>query len=176
MIEQRDLSFIYKYFTGEKQESLLFLVLGIAAIVLALVFYFFIKTNPSFYKGAAVPLLAIGLIQCVVGYTVYSRSDRQMSDVAYHMGMDPVGYSKQTELPRMKKIMKSFVVYRWLEIAFIITGLGLLFLFKADMSRSFWYGFGLALAIQAAIMLAADYFAESRGEIYTTELEKIVKG
>ncbi len=51
---------IEKYFTGEKQESLLFLFIGIAGIIAAIVFFFFLKT--SFYKGAAIPLLLIGLI------------------------------------------------------------------------------------------------------------------
>ena len=173
MFEQRDFSFIYRYFTGEKQESLLFLIVGIVAVILAVVFWFFIKSNPNFFKGAAIPLLAIGLIQMVVGYSVYSRTDKQKADIAYNIGMEPVNYVKQTELPRMKTVMKNFVIYRWVEIAFIITGLVLIFLFKSNPDKSFWYGFGIALAIQAIIMLGADYFAEKRGKLYVNELEKI---
>jgi hypothetical protein len=174
MFQQKDFSFIYKYFIAEKQESLLFLIVGIVAILLAVVFWFFIKSNPNFFKGAAIPLLAIGLIQMIVGYSVYSRTDKQKSDIAYNIGMEPVAYVKQTEQPRMKTVMKNFVIYRWLEIAFIITGLVLVFLFKSNPDRSFWYGFGVALAIQAIIMLGADYFAEKRGKIYAAELEKII--
>ena len=102
MLEQRDFSFIHKYFLAEKQESLLFLIVGIAAIALAVVFYFFIKINPSFFKGAAIPLVAIGIIQCIVGYTVYARSDRQRMDIAYNIGVEPISFTKTTELPRMK--------------------------------------------------------------------------
>lgn len=47
---------IEKYFTAEKQGSLLFLVIGVVAIILELVFYLGLKT--SFYKGAAIPILA----------------------------------------------------------------------------------------------------------------------
>ncbi|MBK8784987.1 MAG: hypothetical protein IPN43_00440 [Chitinophagaceae bacterium] len=173
MFEQRDFSFIYRYFTAEKQESLLFLIVGIIAVMLAVVFWFFVKSNPNFFKGAAIPLLAIGLIQMVVGYSVYSRTDKQKADIAYNIGMEPVSYVKQTELPRMKTVMKNFVIYRWVEIAFIITGLVLIFLFRSNPGKSFWYGFGIALAIQALIMLGADYFAEQRGKVYTNELNKI---
>lgn len=176
MFEQRDFSFIYKYFIAEKQESLLFLIVGIVAVLLAVLFWFFIKSNPSFFKGAAIPLLSIGLIQLVVGYTVYSRTDKQKTDVAYNLGMEPVNYVKQTEQPRMKTVMKNFVIYRWVEIAFIITGLVLIFLFRSNPDKSFWYGFGVALAIQAIIMLGADYFAEKRGKVYTAELENIISG
>ncbi|MEP7256091.1 MAG: hypothetical protein ABI666_09950 [Ferruginibacter sp.] len=174
MLEQRDFSFIYKYFIAEKQESLLFLIIGIAAILLAVIFWFFIKTNPSFFKGAAIPLLAIGIIQCVVGYSVYARSDKQKTDIAYNIGVEPASFIKQHELPRMKTVMKNFTIYRWVEIAFIITGLVLLFLFRANPDKTFWYGFGIALAIQATLMLGADYFAEKRGNVYTKKLMEII--
>ena len=173
MLEQRDFSFIYKYFIAEKQESLLFLIIGIVAILLAVICWFFIKTNPPFFKGAAIPLIVIGLIQCVVGFTVYTRSDKQKADVAYNIGMEPVSFVKQKELPRMKTVMKNFVIYRWIEIAFIVTGLVLVFIFRTNSDKIFWYGFGVALTIQAMLMLGADYFAEKRGEVYTEELRKI---
>ncbi len=169
-----DFSFIYRYFSGEKQESLLFLIVGIVAVLLAAVFWFFIKTNPSFYKGFAIPLIAIGLIQMIVGYTVYSRTDKQQKDIAYNMGMEPVNYIKHTELPRMEKVMKNFLIYRWVEIAFIIAGLVLIFLFRSDPGKAFWFGLGIALALQAMIMLGADYFAEKREKIYVEELQKMI--
>ena len=174
MFQQRDFSFIYKYFTGEKQESLLFLFIGIAAVLLAVACWFFIKSNPSFYKGAAIPLLAIGLVQIVVGYSVYTKTDKQKAIIAYNIGLEPTVFVKQTEMPRMKTVMKNFIFYRWVEIAFIIAGLVLIFLYKSNVDKAFWYGLGLALTIQAAIMLGADYFAECRGEVYMNELKKVI--
>ena len=173
MFEQKDFSFIYKYFIAEKQESLLFLIVGIIAIILAVVCWFFIKSNPSFFKGAAIPLLAIGLMQTVVGYTVYARTDKQKADIAYNIGMEPAAYVKQVEMPRMKTVMKNFIIYRWVEIILIITGLILIFLYRSNPDKTFWYGFGLALAIQAVIMLGADYFAEQRGKVYIEQLGRV---
>lgn len=173
-MQTKDFSFIHKYFIAEKQESLLFLIAGIIAVVLALVFFFFLKSNPSFYKGAAIPLLLIGLIQCVVGYTVWARSDKQRIDVAYKIGMESVGFVKNEELPRMQTVNKNFVIYRYTEIALIITGITLIFLFRANPERSFWYGLGVTLAIQAALMLGADYFAEKRALVYTKQIESFI--
>lgn len=175
MFEQKDFNFIYKYFIAEKQESLLFLIVGIVAIILAVIFFLFIKSNPSLFKGAAIPLAAIGILQCVVGFTVYSRSNKQMNEIAYNIGLEPVNYANQKELPRMNTVMKSFVIYRWVEIVLIIAGLGLIFLFRSNPHRVFWYGLGITLAIQAAVMLGADYFAEKRGKMYTREIESLVK-
>ncbi len=56
---------IERYFIAEKHESLVFLVIGIIAILLATLFHFSIKTQV--YKGAAFPLLVLGLIQAVAG-------------------------------------------------------------------------------------------------------------
>ncbi len=174
MFEQRDFSFIYKYFNAEKQESLLFIVAGMVAFLLAVLFWFFIKSFPSFYKGMAVPLIILGLLQAIVGFTIFYRTDKQKTEIAYNMGMEPVSFVKQTELPRMKKVMKSFVIYRWMEIAFVITGLVLIFLFRLYPGKSFWYGLGIALAIQGLFMLGADYFAEKRGGVYIQALVKLV--
>lgn len=174
MFEQKDFNFIYKYFIAEKQESFLFLIVGIAAIMLAIIFLIFIKSNPSFYKGAAIPLLAIGIIQCVVGFTVYSRSNKQMKEVSYNIGMEPAVYTKTQELPRMKTVMKNFVIFRWVEIALILTGVILIFLFRSNPDRSFWYGLGITLTIQAFLMLGADFFAEQRGHVYVKELNSLI--
>lgn len=169
---QRDLNFIHKYFVAEKQESLLFLIIGIIALVLAIVFFFFIKSSPSFYKGAAWPLLVVGLIQIVVGYSVYARSDKQRMDVSYKMGLESKVFIQQEEGPRMKKVMVNFVYYRYVEIALAIAGLVLVFLYRSKPEKEFWFGLGITLALQAMIMLGADYFAEKRGGEYVREIEK----
>lgn len=174
MFEHRDFNFIYKYFIAEKQESFLFLIVGIAAIMLAIIFLIFVKSNPSFYKGAAIPLLAIGIIQCVVGFTVYSRSNKQMKEISYNIGIEPATYTKTQELPRMKTVMKNFAIFRWVEIALILAGVVLIFLFRSNPDRSFWYGLGITLTIQAFLMLGADFFAEQRGHVYLKELNNLL--
>ncbi|HVM87167.1 MAG TPA: hypothetical protein VMT76_03200 [Puia sp.] len=163
---------IEKYFFAEKQGSLFFLVIGIIAVLLAISFYFFLKNN--FYKGAAIPLIIIGIIQMVVGYTVYARSDKQRIDNVYAYDMNP-GKLKNEELPRMKIVNKNFITYRWTEIVFIIAGIGLIIYFNANKERGFWFGLGITVAIQAAIMLSADYFAEKRAKVYTSLLESLVQ-
>ena len=108
MFQQRDFSFIYRYFIAEKQESLLFIIVGIIAIILAVVFWFFIKAIPLFIKVLLFHYWQLALIQLVVGYSVYSRTDKQKKDIAYNIGIEPVAFVKQTELPRMKTVMKNF--------------------------------------------------------------------
>lgn len=163
---------IEKYFLAEKQESILFIFVGIVAVVLAGLFFFLSRS--SFYKGAALPLLLLGILQLSAGITVYKRSDDDRVRNVYAYDMNP-GQLKSEELPRMQKVNRNFVVYRWLEILLLLAGIGLLVYFRSKPAGQFWFGLGLTLAIEAAIMLGADYVAGQRAEVYTNGLETFLQ-
>lgn len=158
---------IEKYFLAEKQESLLFISIGIIAIILAVLGWLYFKT--AFWKGASIPFLAIAFLQIIVGYTVYARSDEQRIDIVYSLDMNPDQLTK-VELPRMEVVNKNFVIYRWAEIALALVGMGLYVYFRENATQEFWKGFGFALFLQAILMLGADYFAEKRAHEYTAAL------
>jgi hypothetical protein len=162
---------IEKYFIGEKQQALLFLVIGIAAVATAIVFFLFLKNN--FYKGAALPFLLVGLLSGIVGYTVHKRSDDDRVRNVYAYDLNP-SELKDKEVPRMKKVMSNFTVLMWVEIGLLLTGIGLYVYFIRDFSKDFWRGLGLALAVMALIMLIADAVAAKRGKQYIKGLETFV--
>ena len=159
---------IERYFNVEKNESLLFIIFGIAAILLAFVFFFYLKTN--WHKGFAIPLLIVGLLHLIAGYTVYTRSDedRKRNIYAYDMNPDEL---RNSEIPRMEKVIKNFKIYRYSEIVLLIFGLGLVFCFRRYADKTFWVGLGIALAIEAALSLGADFFAEKRAGFYRSSVK-----
>lgn len=163
---------IEKYFIAEKQESLVFLVIGLAAIGLALIFYFMMKTQVC--RGAAVPLLILGLVQAIAGYTVYIRSDDQRISQVYAYDMNP-DQLKTVELTRMRKVKMNFLIYRWIEIGAFITGIALIVLFRNPAGKSFWLGFGITLTLMAAGLFIADFIAEKRAVGYVEQLESFNK-
>jgi hypothetical protein len=163
---------IEKYFIAEKQESLVFLVIGISAIVLALIFYFAVKS--TIYRGAAFPLLVLGLVQSIAGYAVYVRSDDQRISQVYAYDMNP-DQLKTVELTRMRKVKTNFGIYRWVEIGAIMTGMGLIFIFRNQPEKTYWIGFGIALTLMAAELFTADLIAEKRAEKYVSMLEEFNK-
>jgi len=160
---------IEKYFIAEKSQCLVFVCIGIAAVILSIVFFFFLKTN--FYKGIALPLFLIAILQISVGYTVYKRSDGDRQRNTYAYDMNPAQL-KNKEIPRMEKVLKNFVLYRWIEITLIIAAAILIFLYRSNPDKSFLYGLGIGLAIQAIIILGADSFADARAKIYTNGLKE----
>jgi hypothetical protein len=163
---------IEKYFIAEKQESLVFLIIGISAIVLALIFYFGVKSN--LYRGAALPLLVLGLVQAIAGYTVYVRSDDQRVSQVYAYDMNP-DQLKTVELTRMRRVKANFKIYRWVEIGAIIAGFVLFFIFRGQAEKNYWIGFGIALMLMALELFIADLIAEKRAEKYVALLETFNK-
>jgi hypothetical protein len=163
---------IEKYFIAEKQESLVFLIVGLVAILLALIFYF--STKAQIYKGAALPLLILGFVQVVAGYTVYVGSDDNRISQVYAYDMNP-DQLKTVELTRMRKVNTSFMIYRWVEIGALIAGVLLIFIFRKQAEKSYWLGFGITLTLMAAVLFVADFIAEKRAVHYTWLLEEYNK-
>lgn len=160
---------IVKYFNSEKAESLLFISFGVFAILLSVYFYFFIKE--SFWKGVAIPLVFFSIIQILIGATIFTRSPIDNIRVENILKNAPLKIQSE-EIPRMEKVMKNFVYYRYFEILMIILGVILMY---ALSNYGIWKGFGLGLFIQCAVLLSLDFFAEKRGHFYVEHLKELVE-
>ncbi|CAM3810515.1 hypothetical protein FLBR109950_02565 [Flavobacterium branchiophilum] len=157
---------IEKYFNGEKAESLVFITIGVLALAMALYFIFVLKT--SFWKGVAMPFIAVALLEILVGYIVFTRSPEDINRVKTYVEKDPKSVQTQ-EIPRMEQVMRNFVVFRFVEIALIVFGIVLMYSTKND---TFWRGLGLGLFLQASMVLSLDFFAERRGHVYINYLKQ----
>ncbi len=159
---------IIKYFNGEKAESYLFILIGVFAFAMALYFYFIFKTN--FWKGVAIPFIIVAFLEFIVGYTIVTRSPKDIIRVQTYITNEKQKI-QMDEIPRMKKVLSNFVIYRYVEMALIILGIVLMY---SSMNDTFWRGIGLGLFIQASIVLCLDFFAERRGHIYIEYLKELV--
>lgn len=161
---------INKYFLAEKYESLFFIIFGLLAFALSAYGLFFLKTK--FWYGGAIPLILVGLIQIVVGTTVYLRSDADIVRANEYLTKERSKF-KTEELPRMEIVNKNFDSYRNIEIILAVVGLLVVF-FNYKETESFWFGLGVMLTIQSLVMLGLDFFAEQRADIYTELVKKVL--
>lgn len=164
---------IEHYFLAEKTGGIIFLLVGALCVVASLLFFFVMKT--PFFKGASVPLVLGGLLFCFVGYTVFERSDRDRIALVYAFDMNP-DRLKNNELPRMKQVMKRFVVYRYVAITLFLLGLSLFLYFRRTQSFPNWVGVGAALIFIALAALLLDGFAQKRGKTYCQKLNAYCAG
>ncbi len=158
---------IVKYFNGEKAESYIFILIGVVTLVLALYFFFGLKS--SFWRGVAIPFVLVALLEFVVGYTIVTRSPVDIVRVESFVNNEPQNI-KTIEVPRMEKVLSNFVIFRYAEIALIILGIILMY---SSMSDTIWRGIGLGLFMQVSIVLCLDFFAERRGHVYLEYLTQI---
>lgn len=160
---------VVKYFNGEKAESFIFILIGIFAFIMA--FYFIFSLRSSFWKGVAIPFIIVALLEFIVGYTIITRSPKDIIRVETLIQKEPQGI-KTLEIPRMEKVMRNFIFFRYTEILLIILGVILMY---SSTNDTFWRGIGLGLFVQASIVLCLDFFAERRGYIYLEYLKEFVE-
>lgn len=158
---------IERYFLAEKQAGLLVLIIGIIAVLLGIAFFFVFKG--SLFKGAAVPLLALGLLECMVGNAIHKRSDADRVRLVYAYDMNP-SLLKTDELPRMQTVNKNFKIYQGVEFGLAVLGIMLMLYYRVEPHRSFWVGFGLTLIIQAVLLFGLETMAAQRSKEYTRKL------
>lgn len=165
--------FVQDYFNAERFESVFFIGVGVIAMAIS-VYFIFVMKKPFFY-GMAISLIFVGLIQLVVGTTIFLRSPKDIIRVENTLKTQTTLIQTE-EIPRMKTVMKSFVTYRYVEIALAILGLVLYVFFSTQtFSSSLIKGLGLGLTIQAILMLGLDFFAEKRGQEYLETLIQLEK-
>jgi len=157
---------VITYFSAEKRESLLFLMAGGAAIAASV----WLWSTGSSYRAMVWPLAGIAVIQLVVGWTVWSRTDRQVRDLHTLLARDPAAYVS-TEVPRMEVVQKNFRIYKAIEIALLAAGLLGIFLLR---DRPALHAAAIGLILQAGLMLAFDLVAERRADVYLDQVRRLL--
>ena len=153
------------YFVAEKQESVIFVVVGLLAIGFSL----WLWMNGHRLKYMAYPLVVIALMQIVVGGTVYLRTDSQVSTLSAQLQVNPAAF-KAEETARMETVMKNFSIYKSIEMLLLIMGVGMIAFFQRHDVAA---GIGVGLILQAAFTLTLDIFAETRGADYLSVVQSI---
>ena len=153
------------YFSAEKQESLIFVAVGLVAIGISI----WLWMNGHRLKSMAYPLVTIALMQIAVGGSVYLRTNTQMSTLSGQLAASPAAL-KAEETTRMQTVMNNFSIYKAVEMVLLIVGVGMVaFLQRHDVAA----GIGVGLVLQAAFTLTLDIFAEARGADYLSALHSM---
>ena len=153
------------YFVAEKQESVIFFVVGLMAIGLSL----WLWMNGHRLKSMAYPLVVIALMQIAVASTIYLRTDSQFSTLSAQFQANPATL-KAAETARMETVMKNFSIYKTIEMLLLIMGAGMIAFFQRHDVAA---GIGVGLVLQAAVTLTLDIFAEARGAAYLSAVQGI---
>lgn len=158
---------LVRYFQGEKAESVLFLLAAAAALVISMV----LVNSADEYRWIAAPLLLVAALQTVVGTTVLLRTNRQVVRLTEQLDSDPQDYRAE-ELRRMEGVRRGFTLYKALEIAVLLAGIGLTLAFRGRVAL---YAVGIGCIAQGALMLVFDLVAEHRADVYVEHIRRLVQ-
>lgn len=156
---------LVRYFSEEKAESALFMLVGVLAIVLSV----WLWRTGSTYRGMAYPLIGVARIQLVVGGAVYLRTDGQLAALRAQLASAPAEY-QAAEVARMETVMRGFERYKLIELGLFAAGVALTYVFR---QRETLYAVGVGLVLQSSLMLVLDLFAEKRGELYLAQVRAL---
>jgi hypothetical protein len=159
---------IVEYIAAEKVEALLILLLGMITITISV--FLFLKKDP-YFVAMSVPIFSLSIIQLVVGFTVYFRSDAQSAELVRIFQIDPSQF-KNVELLRMNIVMNAFKIYKIIEICFLLLSILALF-YSIPSQKESISGFFLGLSIQSLTFLIIDFFAEPRGFEYLEKIKQL---
>jgi hypothetical protein len=154
---------LVRYFAAEKQGSLVFVAVGLASVVAAVLL---LRTA---WRGAAYPFALLGLGAAVVGTTVWLRTDRQVAGLQATLDRSSADL-RAAEVPRMERVQRSFRVIKVVEMVLLAGGLALAFVFPRG---ALLHGVGAGLAMQAAILLFLDLVASRRADDYLDALRRL---
>ncbi|WP_373493621.1 hypothetical protein [Aquiflexum sp.] len=150
---------IVKYFSGEKLQCSIGILIGITGLALSI---YFVYLNKEVYKGIAFAFIPLSLLLLAICVGVVIRTPKDIKRVSSYYESEPNKIQTE-EIPRMEKVMKTFPVVKKVEIGIIIVGiLLLLVMWKNDLLK----GIGFGLIIQGIMLYGFDHFAQSRGKIY----------
>lgn len=157
---------VHDYFKAQKKDGVYFVALGFLSLALAI---FFLNKGSAYYTGMAYVLLALGLVELISGMTLYARCDMDRISVSYFVQKDFEQIHRH-EIPRMELLLKEYAIFWKVEIGFVVLGL-ILWMFSGPMSLG--KGIGLALIVQALILLVFDYLSLQRGANYLNFLQSL---
>jgi hypothetical protein len=161
---------IVRYFLAEKYESLIFVGVGVLALCVSVWLWMSESSFAATFKAMSYPLVAVGLIQIVVGSAVYLKSDKQIETFSAQVQSAPATY-KAEELKRMDVVNKNFTLYKWIEVALLLAAIATTLIVSRNSS---WYAAAIGLLVQSALMLTADLFAEHRAHHYVDCINRLV--
>jgi hypothetical protein len=153
------------YFAAERAGGFVLAAIGAAAIVLAA----FLWRRGGGYKAMLWPLVAIGLVEVVVGLGVALRTPAQVEALSRGM-LQERSATVRAESERMARVNRSFAVLEVVEVALLGIGLMLAWLLPRPGT---WSSVGMGLALQAAVLLVFDHFAAERAAAYTRWLQSL---
>jgi hypothetical protein len=158
---------IEKYFFAEKNLQLLVLLLGIASLVLAAIFFFYGKTQKA--NGAAIVLLVVGFFLSVMGFVAYQQNDALCLQQIHAFDMDPISL-KNVEQPRLQRYLQLIITLHGIGFVMSLVGLGTYMFTRFKKVCTSLQGAAIVNLIMGCIVAGMTYLSYDNTHHYLLDL------
>lgn len=154
-----------RYFDGEKEEGWVFGGAGLLSLGAG---SYLLTRDDGMSQGAAIPNLAVGLVETIFGVVLLVRTEGQIADRRARIAAEPAAWRTE-ELARIDRVNTTFRILFWSEMVLAVGGTGSA-IAAAFAHEPTWEGVSIGIAVQAAVLLVLDLFAAARATRYTGAL------
>ncbi|MBF2754487.1 MAG: hypothetical protein ISN29_04425 [Gammaproteobacteria bacterium AqS3] len=160
-------SAINTYFDNEKTVGMSKLILALLCLLGALIFY---RRGP-FGRGLSYPLVAIGVIEFIVGGTIYFRTDDQVSSLLAQLQTDQAAFFAE-ETERMALVVANFPAYKIGQLVMVALGAiaGLYAYWRLNMTL---LGTGAGLSAAGFALWVTDASAVTEASTYYETIQQL---
>ncbi len=152
---------LHQYFAGERDGGVLLAALGVAALAFA----WWLRADGGAFRSMLYPLAIVGLLELAVGVGLAAKAGPQVARLEQAFAADAIA-ARATEGARMAEVQRNFVRIKLVETTLVLAALAMVMLGR----REVLIAVGMGLALQGAVMLSFDVFAERRGVAYSVWL------
>lgn len=163
---------IEKYFSLFKQEQLFLIIAGAAALIVAVIFYFVLKTQ--WYKGFAVPLIVFALLFAGAGINNYRHVQSLRVSAAYNYDMHPEQL-KIKELPRVKEMQNNLSLLIYVNLSLIVASFLIFFYFRGKDGNEYYSGCAASLFLMAVISIIAYSIMKNNNRGYAKGIKEFTE-
>ncbi len=163
---------IEQYFAIFKSEQLFLIILGAAALIVALVFFVVLKTQC--YKGFALPLAVFAVLNMGAGFSNYKKADTLKIRSVYNYDLHPE-LLRTKELPRIKEMNQNFTVLIYVNISIIFAAAFIFFYFKKKEGNEYYMGVAASLFLVAVLSVAMYSIMKNKSTGYESGIMDYTK-
>jgi len=161
---------MHAYFEGEKNEAWAFGAAGIVTVGGGAPLF---AASDDLYRGAAFPLVVVGIVQLAAGIVLLAKTDAIVTDLDRRLDTSKAAFL-EVERPRMQKVRAQFDFLAATELVLMVAGIGLA-TYGGARDNHLLTGIGGGLALQSAAMLAFDAAASTRADTYSANIEAFAR-
>ena len=159
---------MHAYFHGEKREAPFFLGAGLVGMGAGAVM---VSRDSEAVRGAAFPLLGIGLIQAIIGGVLLLNTDRRVRRLDEQMAKAPAAL-KREEAQRLVGVKTSFIGLMLAEAVMLVGGVTMAAVASSKECCRTLQGIGFGLAVEGWLSFVLDRFAYTRALEYAHALDR----